>query len=411
MSAPRDSSKEQDDASVAASFARSLAGTPLDPTANDITLALSGTNSRVPTSGSPSSTNSAVPSSAHNIDMLMSDITNAVQSNIAAMDQQSQQLQLQQQQAQPDARMAIAQQLVSLSQNNSRGNDLHLHGTTSSAVLSAAAAGVTPQDTPMYKSAVDYVSSVKKAYENNPQVYKDFMTVLESYNSLIIPAEELVRTVMSLFQDQPDLLLGFKEFIPETQEVLNHLVPPMMYSDYKAPVVAQLPAPTAVAPPEAADFLSLIKERSQQEPDMYQHLITLLRNFKKDSSYSNLYFYVSIILRYHPHLLQRFHKFLPAVIADCEVTEPRIISKAPPEELVVSQDFIDAKEFIQSVKHAAKGDMSMYDRFIFALEKYQRNGWTIDQVYSEVSLIFWNHPDLLAGFKNFISSVPTPPQP
>jgi len=40
-----------------------------------------------------------------------------------------------------------------------------------------------------------------------------------------IPAEELVRTVMTLFQDQPDLLLGFKEFIPETQEVLNHLVP------------------------------------------------------------------------------------------------------------------------------------------------------------------------------------------
>jgi histone deacetylase complex regulatory component SIN3 len=37
----------------------------------------------------------------------------------------------------------------------------------------------------MYKSAVDYVSSVKKAYENNPQVYKDFMTVLESYNSLM----------------------------------------------------------------------------------------------------------------------------------------------------------------------------------------------------------------------------------
>lgn len=40
-----------------------------------------------------------------------------------------------------------------------------------------------------------------------------------------IPAEELVRTVMTLFQDQPDLLLGFKEFIPETQDVLNHLVP------------------------------------------------------------------------------------------------------------------------------------------------------------------------------------------
>ena len=126
MSAPRDSSKEQDDASAAASFARSLAGTPLDAAANDITLALSGSNGRIPTSTATTTTtiNTAVPTAAHNIDMLMSDITNAVQNNIAALDQQSQQQQqLQQQQALPDSRMAIAQQLVSLSQNSSRGNE------------------------------------------------------------------------------------------------------------------------------------------------------------------------------------------------------------------------------------------------------------------------------------------------
>lgn len=51
----------------------------------------------------------------------------------------------------------------------------------------------------------------------------------------------------------------------------------------------------------------------------------------------------------------------------------------------------------------------MYDRFISALEKYQRTGWTIDQVYSEVSLIFWNHPDALEGFKQFISTVSQQP--
>lgn len=63
-----------------------------------------------------------------------------------------------------------------------------------------------------------------------------------------------------------------------------------------------------------------------------------------------LYFYVSIILRYHPHLLQRFHNFLPKVLSGVEVTEPRVISKAPPAELVVSPDFIEAKDFIQTVK-------------------------------------------------------------
>ncbi|KAI8601452.1 hypothetical protein EDD21DRAFT_374434 [Dissophora ornata] len=159
----------------------------------------------------------------------------------------------------------------------------------------------------------------------------------------------------------------------------------------------------------AADFLSLIKELSQQEPDMYQHMITLLRKFQKDHSYSTLYFYISIVLRYHPHLLQRFRSFLPSVATGMEVMEPKIISKAPPEELVVSPDFIEAKDFVQTVKYEAKSDMSMYDRFIFALEKYQRTGWTIDQVYSEVSLIFWNHPDALAGFKQFITTIPQQP--
>ncbi|KAG9063222.1 hypothetical protein KI688_004826 [Linnemannia hyalina] len=255
--------------------------------------------------------------------------------------------------------------------------------------------------------------------------------LLRLFCSLSMTIEQLVRTVMALFQDQPDLLMGFKEFLPEAQGLLNQLVPPMMYSDYKVKVKAEtqptIPAgllPTTVGVEQtdqpmdvsannnghaAADFLSLIKERSQQEPDMYQHLITLLRKFQKDHSYSTLYFYVSIILRYHPHLLQRFHKFLPTVASGIEVTEPRVISKAPPEELVVSPDFIEAKDFVQTVKYEAKNDMSMYDRFIFALEKYQCTGWTIDQVYSEVSLIFWNHPEALAGFKQFITTVPQQP--
>jgi histone deacetylase complex regulatory component SIN3 len=32
---------------------------------------------------------------------------------------------------------------------------------------------------------------------------------------------------MALFQDQPDLLLGFKDFLPEAQGLLNQLVPVM----------------------------------------------------------------------------------------------------------------------------------------------------------------------------------------
>ncbi|KAG0364632.1 hypothetical protein BGZ54_007322 [Gamsiella multidivaricata] len=421
MNTPRDSTMDQDETGSSASFAHSLAVVPLDTanTIHNISLALNSGDTEL--SGDPS----------HASDVLMSDVTSAVQSSMGAMEQSH---------LQPESRMAVAELLVSLAQN-SGGNDSPLQDGGAAAFVSAAT-GIPPtkQQSPIYRNAVDYVGSVKKAYENNPKIYTEFLSALEQYH------DQLVRTVMTLFQDQPDLLLGFKEFLPEAQGLLNQLVPPMMYSDYKA-TVGKAPVVSAVPPSlplsasvnssiipgaligtpaagvqqqgnpnqilnnghAAADFLSLIKERSQQEPDMYQHLITLLRKFQKDHSYANLYFYVSIILRYHPHLLQRFHKFLPDVVSGVEVTEPRVISKAPPEELVVSPDFIEAKDFVQTVKYEAKSDLSMYDRFIFALEKYQRNGWTIDQVYSEVSLIFWNHPDALAGFKQFISSVPPPP--
>ncbi|KAG0095463.1 Transcriptional regulatory protein sin3 [Podila epicladia] len=294
------------------------------------------------------------------------------------------------QQAQPETRMAVAELLVSLGQQNM--NEEHSQGYSDAQPPQLQTPG-SEQESPMYRNAVDYVGSVKKAYLSNPKVYTEFLEALEKYHNSTLPLEQLVPTVMSLFQDQPDLLMGFKDFLPEAQNLMNRLVPPMMYSDYKPPH-SPLGTPPALHAEQngvnqilennghaAADFLSLIK----------------------------LYFYISIILRYHPHLLQRFHKFLPTVTTGVEVTEPRIISKAPPEELVVSADFIEAKDFVQTVKYQAKSDMSMYDRFIFALEKYQRTGWTLDQVYSEVSLIFWNHPDALAGFKQFISTVPQQP--
>ncbi|KAF9197967.1 Transcriptional regulatory protein sin3 [Haplosporangium sp. Z 27] len=431
MNTPRDSNMDQDEPSSSASFAHSLAVAPLDTAATIQNIALALNHSNDNENNNSNNNNLSIPSDTAanaDTDTIMTDVTNAVQNSIAALGQQTQQ--------QPaESQMAVAELLVSLAQTSrdNEGTSLPDQGV---AAFVSAATGNPPasQQSPIYRTAVDYVGSVKKAYENNPKVYTQFLSVLEQYHGKTLPIDQLVRTVMTLFQDQPDLLLGFKEFLPESQGLLNQLVPPMMYSDYQTKttpvstsstiIPSTLAATSAISELQtaeqqggssagfnnhaAADFLSLIKERSQQEPDMYQHLITLLRKFQKDHSYSNLYFYVSIILRYHPHLLQRFHNFLPSVVSGVEVTEPRVISKALPEDLVVSPDFIEAKDFVQTVKFEAKSDLSMYDRFIFALEKYQCSGWTLDQVYSEVSLIFWNHPDALAGFKNFISCVPPP---
>lgn len=50
----------------------------------------------------------------------------------------------------------------------------------------SVATGVSPtkQQSPIYRTAVDYVGSVRKAYENNPKIYTEFLSALEQYHGL-----------------------------------------------------------------------------------------------------------------------------------------------------------------------------------------------------------------------------------
>jgi len=58
--------------------------------------------------------------------------------------------------------------------------------STASSTTSAATRGESQvfQQSHIYKHAVDYVGSVKKAYESNPRVYTEFLSALELYNGM-----------------------------------------------------------------------------------------------------------------------------------------------------------------------------------------------------------------------------------
>ncbi|KAF8926701.1 hypothetical protein BGZ58_010974 [Dissophora ornata] len=119
MNTPRDSTTDQDESSSSASFAHSLAVAPLDTanTIHNISLALNNSGN----SNSNNSSSTSIPidpaTRGDGTDVLMTDVTNAVQSSMAAMEQ------FQQQHQQPaESRMAVAELLVSLAQN-SRSNE------------------------------------------------------------------------------------------------------------------------------------------------------------------------------------------------------------------------------------------------------------------------------------------------
>lgn len=179
MQAPRDTT--EDDSNSSASFAHSLSVAPLNTTntINNIHLALNGSTDI-----------------AESTDVHMMDATQQLQ--------------------QPESRMAVAELLVSLGQSSQaneyaliidgilRRNEAHssmlnsllLLNLTynsvpmqddSTAAFVSAATGAAPvsksSQSPMYRTAIDYVGSVKKAYEtSNPRVYADFLASLEKYH-------------------------------------------------------------------------------------------------------------------------------------------------------------------------------------------------------------------------------------
>ncbi|XP_058775177.1 paired amphipathic helix protein Sin3-like 4 [Vicia villosa] len=59
-----------------------------------------------------------------------------------------------------------------------------------------------------------YLIKVKTRFQDDQDVYKSFLAIMNMYRKKEKSGEEIQRMVISLFKDQPDLIDGFNEFLP-----------------------------------------------------------------------------------------------------------------------------------------------------------------------------------------------------
>ncbi|KAK5129203.1 hypothetical protein LTR08_003753 [Meristemomyces frigidus] len=112
-----------------------------------------------------------------------------------------------------------------------------------SAVSAAAAvgglrAGVSPRVTPMpgqdmsaagvdqigmekrgpveFNHAISYVNKIKNRFAGAPDIYKQFLEILQTYQRESKPIQDVYGQVTRLFATAPDLLVDFKQFLPES---------------------------------------------------------------------------------------------------------------------------------------------------------------------------------------------------
>ncbi|KAL5614953.1 uncharacterized protein BROUX77_000790 [Berkeleyomyces rouxiae] len=67
-----------------------------------------------------------------------------------------------------------------------------------------------------FNHAISYVNKIKNRFQDRPEIYKQFLEILQTYQRESKAITEVYAQVTSLFHSAPDLLEDFKQFLPET---------------------------------------------------------------------------------------------------------------------------------------------------------------------------------------------------
>ena len=67
-----------------------------------------------------------------------------------------------------------------------------------------------------FNHAINYVNKIKNRFSNDPETYKHFLEILQTYQKEQQPIQEVYAQVQILFNGANDLLAEFKQFLPDT---------------------------------------------------------------------------------------------------------------------------------------------------------------------------------------------------
>ncbi|RMY87163.1 hypothetical protein D0862_10751 [Hortaea werneckii] len=67
-----------------------------------------------------------------------------------------------------------------------------------------------------FNHAISYVNKIKNRFSQHPDIYKQFLEILQTYQRESKPIQDVYGQVTRLFNTAPDLLEDFKQFLPES---------------------------------------------------------------------------------------------------------------------------------------------------------------------------------------------------
>ncbi|KAI1292628.1 Paired amphipathic helix protein Sin3a [Halotydeus destructor] len=324
----------------------------------------------------------------------------------------------------------VVHRVVPITDENQRPSQVANASTVSNGGLtnSALSAGSQQQFQRLkVEDALSYLDQVKFRFNNQPQVYNDFLDIMKEFKSQSIDTPGVIHRVSTLFKGHPELIVGFNTFLPPGYKI-------EMKSGEQVSV--SMPHNTIVLPSSLTASSVPIHFTTNPPPDVVNQTIntgqvttTVLQPIGsgKNSAFtaSNA---ISAITVARPNALPSVttqNESLPVAHA------PRIVQSTvqtnaihnvaaaangvPPTTGTQPVEFNHAINYVNKIKLRFQGQPEVYKQFLEILHAYQKEQKNIkegkqpenkslseSEVYQQVAKLFKNQEDLLQEFGQFL---------
>ena len=261
------------------------------------------------------------------------------------------------------------------------------------------------------KDALSYLDQVKIQFNDEPDVYNRFLDIMKDFKSQSIDTPGVIERVSALFRGNPMLISGFNTFLPPGYRIecstnphdptirvttplgTHHLAngqSSIQYNSFgESTVKSTTPVPSAGI--SAATLPPTIPSTALHGPSATAPFTSAAGTVYQPQPHAAIMAPVGT---------------RPAMIPPPETAPfmpghplglgPSSIIRRPPVE------FNHAINYVNKIKNRFASEPDIYKQFLEILQTYQKEQKPIQEVYSQVTILFKSAPDLLDEFKQFL---------
>ena len=254
-----------------------------------------------------------------------------------------------------------------------------------------------PGDPVEFNQAISYVNKIKTRFSSQPEIYKTFLEILQTYQREQLRITEVYEQVTQLFQEAPDLLDDFRQFLPDMSQQQRSVEMTPTDNNVRLPPVGNfappLPGSNAIQEQNLpTPNLTSLNNQPATVPAPVQPPRTKKKASGQDNQYDNSNIAVSNI-RGPPTKKSK---------ASNGVISPSLVP-ATPEPLLTQKSgaLLEEISFFDKAKKYISNKQT-YNEFLKVLNLFSQRIIDKDILVDRVNGFLGGNDELMTWFKNFV---------